>query len=284
MLVLPISTIRGFAFATAALASLSCASNPSSGGPGTYRGVMVGTIEIGIVEVTVGQTVSGPLPASGTIDLGGTVVSLSGALDQSNASLSLSSPDGYHLAGDSRPAYVLGTYQDPQDAGSFALFLEPADGSSVRLFCGSFVSTAAGGSSPSPFAVTALPSGSAICVGANITWFGALDANDTLACENRGGLFYGNVEADGGNQWGTGVDNNGNGNYGTWTVAPCGNGAADGGVDSDADSGPDAGASGADSGPDAPAGDADSGPDAGASAADSGPDAPASDAADGDVD
>jgi hypothetical protein len=274
MLVRPISAIRGFVFpgAFVALLSLSCASKPSSGGPGTYRGVLVGAIEIGIVEVAVAETASGPLPASGTIDLGGTVVSLAGALDQSNASLSLSSPDGYQLAGDSRPAYVTGSFQDPQDAGKFALYLEPADGSSVRLFCGSFVS-ATTGSSPSPFAVAALPSGSAICVGPNITWLGTLDANDTLACENGGGLFSGNVEADGGNQWGTGVDNSGNGNYGTWTVAPCGNGAADGGVDSSADSSPDAGAS-----------ETDNSPDAGASDAADGPDAPASGAADGDVD
>ncbi len=52
MLVRPASTIRGFALA-AALASLSCASKPPSGGPGTYRGVMVGTTETGIVDVTV---------------------------------------------------------------------------------------------------------------------------------------------------------------------------------------------------------------------------------------
>jgi hypothetical protein len=273
MLVRPISIIRGFAFAAAALASLSCASKPSSGGPGTYRGVMVGAVEIGILQVTVEQTASGPLPASGTVDLGDAVVSLSGTLDQSSASLSLSSPAGYQLAGDSRSGYVTGSYQDPQDAGRFALYMDPADGSSVQLFCGSFVSTATTGSSPSPFAVTALPSGDAICVGANITWRGTLDANDTLACENNGGLFYGNVEADGGNQWGTGVDNNGNGNYGTWTVAPCGNGASDGGVSIDADNGPDSGASGTDVGPDAPAFDADNSPDAGAS-----------NAADGDVD
>lgn len=121
MLVRPASTIRGFALA-AALASLSCASKPPSGGPGTYRGVMVGTTETGIVDVTVRETECGPLPASGTVDLGGTVVPLSGALAQSNASLSLSSPAGYQLAGDSWPAYALGTYQDPQDRGSSPCF------------------------------------------------------------------------------------------------------------------------------------------------------------------
>jgi hypothetical protein len=59
------------------------------------------------------------------------------------------------------------------------------------------------------------------------------------------------VNADGGNQWGTGIDDQGNGDYGTWTVAPCGSSAADGGVDSSTDNGPDAGTS------DLPAGEVD---------------------------
>lgn len=103
--------------------------------------------------------------------------------------------------------------------------------------------TSTTGSSPSPFAVTALPSGVAVCVGADFTWHGTLDANDTLTCEDTGGLFSGNVEADSGNHWGTGVDSDNNGTYGTWTVAPCGGSAADGGVDSGTDNSPDAGAS-----------------------------------------
>jgi hypothetical protein len=240
MFVRLIPVLRGFAFAAVALASLSCANKPPTGGPGTYRGVLAGTIELGTVQVTVAEAGSGPLPASGTIDLGGTVVSLSGTLDQSSANISLSSTDGYQLAGVSRPTYVFGSYQGPQDSGSFALLLESADSSPIRLLCGSFVDTASTGTSPStpfPFGVTAsIPSGLAFCVSPGFTWFGTLSANDTLSCQSGGGLFLGNTNADGGNQWGTGND------YGTWALAPCAAGAADGGVDSGTDNVPDAGA------------------------------------------
>lgn len=237
MLVRPMITLRSLAFAGVALASLSCANKPPTGGPGTYRGVLVGVTEIGILQITVGDAPSGPLPASGTIELGGTVVSLSGTLDRSRASLSLSSTTGYQLSGDSRPTYVFGSYQAPQDSGSFALFLEPADGSPVQLLCGSYTSTSTTDTSPRPFAVAAVPPGYAFCVGPSFAWPGSLNASDTLSCENGGGgLFLGNTNADGGNQWGTGSV------YGTWTVAPCGGGAADGGVDSGTDNAPDAAA------------------------------------------
>jgi len=234
----PIAVLRSLAVAALALA---CAKNPPAGGPGTYRGVLVGVTEIGIVEVTVGEAPSGPLPASGTIETGGTVVILSGTLDRAHASLSLSSTNGYQLAADSRPTYVIGSYQGPQGSGSFALFLEPADGRPVRLFCGNLVYTSGTATPPLPtypFAVTAAPLGYAICVGPGFTWFGSLDASDTLSCQSGSGLFYGNTNADGGNHWGTGGDN-----YGTWTVAPCGGGAVDGGVDSGIDDAPDAAAS-----------------------------------------
>ena len=234
MFVRLVSALRGFAFAAVALASLSCASKPPSGGAGTYRGVLVGTSQIGILEITVANASSGPLPASGTIELGGTAVSLSGTLDRSKASISLASTDGYQLTGVSRPAYVFGTYShSAQDAGSFALFLESANSDPISLFCGSFVDTSTTTTTPStpfPFGVTVTTSGAAICVTPGFAWFGSMDKNETLTCESSGGLFYGNVNADGGNQWGTGTDNQGNGDYGTWTLAPCPEGAPDGGV------------------------------------------------------
>jgi hypothetical protein len=249
MLVRPISALRGLVFpgAVVALLCLSCANQPPSGGPGTYRGVFAGRTEMGTVEVTVAKAASGPFLASGTIDLGGKVVSLSGTLDQSSASLSLSSTDGYQLSGISRPAYVFGSYYDSQDSGTFALILESANSSPIQLFCGSFVDISTTGTYSSqrlPFAVAAMPSGPAICVALDNIWFGSLYASDGLSCGSGGTLISGNVNADGGNQWGTGTDNQGNGDYGTWTVAPCAGGAADGGVDSGAGNGPDAGASG----------------------------------------
>ena len=87
-----ISTFRNFAFSGAAFMSLllGCASKPTSGGPGSYRGVMVGAGEMGTLDVTVREAASGPLPASGgLLFLNGSSESLAGALDQSNARISL---------------------------------------------------------------------------------------------------------------------------------------------------------------------------------------------------
>jgi hypothetical protein len=237
-----VSALRSLAFTAVALASLSCASKPPSGGPGSYRGVLVGTFNVGILEVMVTEAASGALPASGTITLGETVVSLSGTLDQSNASISLASTDGYQLTGISRPTYIFGTFShNTQDAGSFALFLKPADDSPINLFCGTFTDTSTTSSAPStpfPFAVTVAPAGAAICVTPGFSWFGNMDGNETITCQGGDGLFYGNVNADAGNQWGTGTNSQGNGDYGTWTLAPCGGSTSsgpDGGTsDSDA--------------------------------------------------
>lgn len=220
----PILTLRGLAFtgAISALLFAGCASKPPAGGPGTYRGVIVNSVDIGSIEVTVGAASSSPLPASGTINLGGATVSLSGTLDRSNTKLMLSSTDGYQLDGDTRPAYVFGSFSSPQDKGSFALFLEDANSSPIRSFCGSLVWTSPA-NPPSPFAVAATSAGSAMCVGPNFMWFGTLDAYDSLSCEGAGNdLAIGSVDVDGGNNWGTGNE------YGSWTVAPCGAGAADG--------------------------------------------------------
>ena len=225
MLVRPNHTLRGFhiAGAISALLPLGCASKPAAGGTGTYRGVLVNSTEIGNLEVTVSQASSGPLPASGTISLSSATISVSGTLDGSNTKLSLSSTDGYQLTGYSRPAYVFGSYDSPQDQGSFALFLTDAASSPVRNLCGSLVWTAPANTAPSPFAVTAVPSGSAMCVGPDFVWFGNLDASDSLSCEGSGNdLAFGNVNADAGNQWGTGNE------YGSWTLGPCADGAATG--------------------------------------------------------
>jgi len=224
MLVLPTSILRGVVLPSAVLAllSLSCANKPPSGGPGTYRGVLVNSTSTGSLDVTVGEASRGPLPASGTLVLGGTTASLSGTLDRSNATLSLSSTDGYQLTGDSRPAYAFGSFTSSEDRGSFALFQENAN-SPVRLLCGTFFWIAPANSSPSPFAVAATPSGAAMCVGPSFVWFGNLNGYDALACEgNATSVILGNVDLDAGNQWGTGDD------YGSWTVAPCGASAADG--------------------------------------------------------
>lgn len=224
MLVLPTSILRGVVLPSAVLAllSLSCANRPPSGGPGTYRGVLVNSIATGSIDVTVGEASRGPLPASGTLVLGGTTVSLSGTLDRSNATLSLSSTDGYQLTGDSRPAYAFGSFTSSQDRGSFAMLPEDAN-SPVRLLCGTFFWTAPANSSPSPFAVTATPSGAAMCVGPSFVWFGNLNGYDALACEGSAtSVVLGNVDLDAGNHWGTGED------YGSWTLAPCGGDAADG--------------------------------------------------------
>jgi hypothetical protein len=231
-----ISSFRNLAFSGAALVllCLGCASKPTSGGPGTYRGVLVGVGEMGTLDVTVGEAASGPLLADGEIVfLDSTTTSLSGAVDRSGATISLASTMGYQFTGDSRPGYAYGAYRGPLGSGEFALLQEPAGGDSIRTFCGSYVSTTSTTTSPIPFAIAGVPEGSAMCVGPNFAWLGYLDADDIVSCSVGTGLFYGNANADAGNHWGTGTYN---GDSGTWTVVPCGGGTSPG---------PDGGASGA---------------------------------------
>jgi hypothetical protein len=223
-----------------ALLCLACASDPKAGGPGTYRGVIVGTGETGTMEVTVGEATSGPFPASGTIVFQTRTVALTGTLDQSKVSLSLASADGYQLTGQSRKQYVFGSFQTTQDSGSFALFLVPADGTPVQSFCGNLNLTSTTGAPPLPFAVTAVAAGAAICVCPSFTLFGRLDSTNTLSCTDTGAAFDGQVNVDAGGRWGTGES------YGTWTLQPCGDGSPNGGVNNEADGGtgsstPDAG-------------------------------------------
>jgi hypothetical protein len=215
---------------------LGCASKPTAGGPGSYRGVLVGAGEMGTLAVTVTGSASGQLPASGgLVDMDGTTASLSGMLDQDNDSLSLSSTTGYQLGGDSRPGYVLGGYQGPVWNGQFALLEQLDGGGSVRTFCGSYVSNTTAGATPMPFAIAGVAGGSAFCVGYNFAWLGSMDASDIVSCSVGTGLFYGNANADAGNQWGTGTED---GNSGTWAVVPCGadaSGGLDGGSSGAAD-------------------------------------------------
>ncbi|MGB8297328.1 MAG: hypothetical protein WCG85_18015 [Polyangia bacterium] len=217
---------------------LGCASKPTAGGPGSYRGVLVGVGETGTLTVAVTGSAGGQLPASGgLVDVDGTTASLVGMLNQDSASLSLSSTTGYQLGGDSRPGYVLGGYRGPVWDGQFALLEQPDSGGSVKTFCGSYVSNTTAGASPMPFAIAAVAGGSAFCVGYNFAWLGSMDADEYVSCSVGTGLFYGNANADAGNQWGTGTED---GNSGTWSVVPCG---------ADAGGGPDGGASGASDAP-----------------------------------
>jgi hypothetical protein len=216
-----------------ALLCLACASDPKAGGPGTYRGVIVGIGEVGTIEVTVGEASSGPLPASGTIVFQTRTVALTGTLDRAKTSLSLASADGYQLTGQSRKQYVFGSFHAAQDSGNFALFLVPADGTPVQLLCGSLNLTSTSDAPALPFGVTAVAPGAAICVSPSFAIFGSLDSANALSCAASGAAFNGEVNADAGGQWGTGEI------YGNWTLQPCRVGASDGGVDNEADAGMD---------------------------------------------
>jgi hypothetical protein len=149
------------------------------------------------------------------------------------------------LNGKSTPTYVTGTYQGPRGSGTFALLVQPTGASPVESFCGTFVSVAITNATPNLFAATALPGGDAICVGAGAAWLGSMDATGNLYCPSvGGGLYHGNVNADGGDNWQSNSDNQGNINdYGTWTLAPCEGSTPDAGVSSDLGNDQDAGAS-----------------------------------------
>ena len=230
--------LRSFVASAATLLPLflGCASKPTAGGPGSYRGVLVGAGEIGTLAVTVAGSATSSLPASGgLVDLNGSTASLSGTLNQGNASCSLSSTAGYQFDGDSRPEYVLGGYHGPLGGGEFALLEQPDSGGSVKTFCGAYVSSSSTTATPIPFAIAGVPDGAAVCVGPNFAWLGTMDSAEDVSCSVGTALFYGNANADAGNQWGTGTSD---GDNGTWAVTSCGpdaGGGSDGGTRGAAD-------------------------------------------------
>ncbi len=213
---------------------MACAKGPPSGGAGIYVGVVANTKEIGLMEVTVGDSAKGPLPATGTVKFPSRIITLTGTLDKSKTQLLLSSSVGHTMVAESRPDYALGQYknaQDEEDQGAFALLLQNTE-IPVESFCGSHTNTSADEAFTHPLAVAASPGGQAICVGPNFTWLGSLGTDDVLRCvSSGGGMFEGNVNSTG-NPWGT------NDYTGTWAVTPCASDGAndDGGV-SDGDAG-----------------------------------------------
>jgi len=134
-------------------------------------------------------------------------------LNQDNASLSLSSTTGYQLGGESRPGYVLVGMRVRWGAGN-----SPCWSSRQRRLVKDFLWKLRlkhhGCAAPIPFAIAAVAGGSAFCVGYNFAWMGNMDASDTVSCSASTGLFYGNANADAGNQWGTGTSDGNSGNVG----------------------------------------------------------------------
>ena len=155
-----------FASATLFVVSLSigigaCSSSPTNepsattGVSGAYRGLLTGTKETGILDVTLKTSTSSasmhplaagsPSTVTGTITFlaGGQPVTLTGTYDASTGSLSLTGTTArgtYTLNGASSSAGFSGTYGGPNGSGTFSL--ASATSGQAKLYCGTY---AAGG-------------------------------------------------------------------------------------------------------------------------------------------
>ncbi len=141
------------AAAPAALWSCSSSSSDSSSKPGvsgSYRGLLTGATESGVMDVTIGAASStqslhplgtGAGAVTGTLTLAGSAgpVQLTGSYDPSTGTLTLSAttPAGtYSLTGTSSATGFSGTYTSPSGSGVFTL--APAASGNVDLYCGTY--------------------------------------------------------------------------------------------------------------------------------------------------
>jgi len=205
MLVRPTSILRGVVFpgAVLALLSLSCANRPPSGGPGTYRGVLVNSIATGSIDVTVGEASRGPFLPAGPLSWwhnripvrhAGPVQCHAFTFVNRRLPVDRRLPTGVRLR----------SFTSSQDRGSFAMLPEDAN-SPVRLLCGTFFWTAPANSSRAhsrsrprhrePLCAS-VPASSG---------FGNLNGYDALACEGSATPWsWGTSISTRGNHWGTG--------------------------------------------------------------------------------
>lgn len=127
-------------------------SKPQSAAAGSYRGLLTGQSETGVLEVTISessssqsvrtQATAGPSASvGGTITLvnGGDEIELSGSYDAVTGTLTLTgiAPSGkYTLSGKSSGGAFDGTYTGPGGSGNFSLL--PASDGAVTLYCGTY--------------------------------------------------------------------------------------------------------------------------------------------------
>ena len=128
---------------------------PDAGGVGSYRGLLTGKSETGVLDVMVSSPTTASSMAtgssggnvSGTIALvsGGAKIVLSGSFDAATGTLTLTgkTPSGtYSLTGKSSGGAFAGTYTSPGDSGSFSLL--PATSGDVTLYCGTYAGDSSG--------------------------------------------------------------------------------------------------------------------------------------------
>ena len=155
--------LRTWSFLAALLAApvlIHCGSSdsettkPAATATGDYRGLLTGTAETGVLDVTIAKS-SGTSPTSirpqapagagtdvsGTITMvsGGAKIALTGAYDAASGTLTLTgktSSGTYTLTGKANGGAFAGTYTSPGGAGSFSLL--PATSGAVTLYCGTY--------------------------------------------------------------------------------------------------------------------------------------------------
>jgi hypothetical protein len=143
---------------TLALTLTHCSSNdektsaPDSVEAGKYQGLITGTTETGVLEVTIEKASStqsvrtqatggSGASVSGSISLvnGGKQITLTGSYDAVTGTLTLTGTTGsgkYSLTGKASGGSFAGTYTSPGNSGTFSLL--PAISGAVTMYCGTY--------------------------------------------------------------------------------------------------------------------------------------------------
>ncbi len=190
---------------------------------GSYRGVLTGANESGVLEATVsGGSTSGTktltagniLTVTATLKLAGATVMLTGTLDPSTGAFDLSG-GGYALKGTFAASGISGTYSGPHGTGTFVL-LTSAQGT-VSSFCGAF-----NGDDTGIWNISAVPGGSAVGAwatraGTAGTFAGTWGNDTTLILNGSPISATGRLLSTSGE----GTWTSSNNKHGTWTTGAC---------------------------------------------------------------
>lgn len=127
---------------------------PDTGAAGTYRGLLTGPTETGVLDVTIDSpSMSKTMSTAGGSDVSGSIsmvsgaakISLTGTYDAATGTLELegkAAAGTYSLTGKSNAGSFAGSYEGPNGSGSFSLL--PATDGEVTLYCGSYDGDASG--------------------------------------------------------------------------------------------------------------------------------------------
>jgi len=210
-----------------------CSGDDSNGAPseqmgvtgeGSYKGLLSGGTESGVLQVSVGEGTSprslnpqaegdAPLVVSGTLTIGaGAPIELTGTYDPSIGAFSVSG-GGYALSGAATSQGITGSYTGPNGGGAFAI--QATSSGTVSLFCGTFAGDSSGTWNLIGVEGGAASGAWASAEGSSGAFAGAWK-NGSITLTSQLVTATGSLSATGGTGTWTADSNSG-----TWLTAPC---------------------------------------------------------------